>query len=108
MTLLAAGQLKAGSVLTETLTGARTLSFVEIHKYSILSLDPGGSARDVTLPPASAALDGMCIFLENTADAAEVITVKDAATAICTPTQNETAILYCRAGVWKGIVGASN
>jgi hypothetical protein len=49
------------------------------------------------------------LFISNQANAAEVITIKnDAGTAICTPTQNEAAIVWCDGVSWYGAVGAQS
>lgn len=108
MSLKFFGLLSGKVLLTEALADNRTITAAELSKYSIFAFDPGGSGRDVTLPPASKDLDGQAILIENTADAAEVLTIKDASTTVCTPTQSETALVYCRNATWKGLVAASN
>lgn len=108
MSLFHVGQVRDSKVLTETLAANRTITAQELRKYDFFSIDPNG-ARDVTIPDASEFWNGESFILENTAGGAEVITLKDTTgSTICTPTQNETALVYCRAGAWKGIVGASN
>lgn len=84
-------------IVTETLTGALTLD----KTYGcLLQLDPGGAARDVTLPAEEGA-DGMFFFITNTADAAETITLKnDAGGTIMTIEQDRTAIVYLQSGTW--------
>lgn len=58
-----------------------------------LKIDPGGSARDVTLPAAEA---GLWFEIVNAADASENIVVKNpAASTIVTINQNERAIVFC-------------
>lgn len=96
----------AGS--TETLSAARTITAVELSKYNGFAFDPGGTARDVTLP-AEAAAKGALICISNEANAAEIITVKnDNGDSICTPTQNEAALLWCDGTAWFGLVGATS
>ncbi len=71
-------------------------------------LDPNGAGRDVTLPP-EAASKGLDFYIHNSADAAEILTIKeDGGTTICTPTQNESAYVYCDGTTWRGMVGANN
>lgn len=71
-------------------------------------LDPGGAARDVTLPP-EAACAGVDFFIHNAADAAETLTIKsDGGNTVCTPGQNETAYVFCDGTTWRGLVGANN
>lgn len=93
---------------TETLSGNRTLTVDEIDRTQIFSFDPGGSGRTVTLP-AEAESEGAVVFVANTADGAEVLTIQDDGTnTIVTPTQNEAAILWCDGTSWYGLVGASS
>lgn len=70
---------------------------------SVLALDPGGAARNVDMPAEEAlGMEGKLWIVINTADAAEVITLRnDAAGTIGTLTQNETAQLMVVGGVWK-------
>jgi len=87
----------------ETLAGNKTLVVADAP---IQALDPGGSGRDVTLP-AEASSAGLTFIVRNTADAAEVLTIKDdGAATICTPTQNETALVWCDGSSWYGLVGS--
>lgn len=69
-------------------------------------LDPGGAARDVELPASPQKGDFYLIF--NTADALEVITVKDSAggalTPAITPTQSECAVVVYSGTAWRGFV----
>jgi len=75
----------------------------------MLFLDPGGAARTVKLW-ASPKI-GEFLWIINTADAAEVITVQDSAgvalSPACTPTQNEMVLLvYTGATLgWRQFVG---
>jgi hypothetical protein len=92
----------------ETLTGNRTLTNAEIREAQIWSFDPGGSARDLTLPTVAAANAGLVLYIANKADAAEVLTIKDGVGTICTPTQNESAIVWCDGATWDGIATASS
>lgn len=89
-------------VNTETLAGDKTMTHddPEVH-----FLDPGGAGRNVDLPPEEESA-GLSFVIVNTADAAEVLTIRnDAAGTICTPTQNETARLFCDGTTWAGMVG---
>lgn len=89
----------------ETLSAARTITLAEIEKYQGFAFDPGGSARTITLP-AEEQCDGVVILVANTANAAEILTINDdGAAAVCTPTQNESAILWCDGSSWYGLVG---
>jgi len=86
----------------ETLSGTRTLTLAEVEAADIFSFDPGGSARNLDLP-AEADCTGICLRISNTADAAEVITIRnDGGGTICTPTQNEDAIVWCDGVAWYG------
>lgn len=93
----------------ETLAGTRTLTLSEVSNYTMFSLDPGGAGRNVVMPTESSC-EGMVVFLHNAADAAEILTVKasNGSTTICTPTQNETAIVWCNGTTWIGLQGANS
>lgn len=70
-------------------------------------LDPGGAARDVTLP-AEASSENLVFVIINTADAAETITVKnDGGGTVVTIAQNKGGIVFCDGTTWKGLVGGN-
>ena len=81
------------------LTGNYTVDF-SVYNGNLLRIDPAGAARDVTLPdPANFA--GMELRILNAADAAETITVKNAAgTTLGTVEQNRVAWLVAVGGAW--------
>jgi hypothetical protein len=89
--------------LTQTLSGNKTLVCDDAF-YQVL--DPGGAGRDVILPK-EAASKGLRFVIRNAADAAEILTVKasDGSTVVVTPTQNETALVFCDGTTWRGVVG---
>jgi hypothetical protein len=98
------GFMGNGLTNTETLSGNKTIATGDPTMHVI---DPAG-ARDLTLPDV-AANAGRHFIIRNAADAAEVITIKNAAAAtICTPTQNETAIVWSNGTTWFGITGLHN
>lgn len=86
----------AGGYKALTLAAAVTL---DVTYPSLLGLDPGGAARDVTLD----APVGQVRLIVNKADAAENLVVKNAAAAtIATLNQNETGLFYgSRSDGWK-------
>jgi hypothetical protein len=88
---------------TQTLSANKTLVCDDAY-YQVL--DPGGAGRDVILPK-EAASKGLRFVIRNAADAAEILTIKasDGTTTVCTPTQNETALLSCDGTTWRGVVG---
>ena len=92
-----------GSNVAETLAGHRTITSAEANENVIWSFDPGGSARNLVLP-APASHTGAVLFIANTADAAEVITIQDPTgpTTVCTPTQSEAAVVWCDGVIWRG------
>lgn len=93
---------------TETLTGTRVITVAEVDQYQGLAFDPGGAGRTVTLP-AEEKCAGVLLFIQNRADAAEVLTIQnDASGTIATPTQAEAAILWCDGVNWYGAVGATS
>jgi len=120
---------KYDSSNAETLSGAKTLATTDA-KYQFL--DPGGSGRNVDLPDLRTAttdinsegtgtagttryadLQTGYFVISNTADAAEVITVRgwngsSTTGTIMTPTQNETAICIWTGADngWIGIAGS--
>lgn len=96
------------STTVETLSGARTLTVAEVEAAEMFSFDCGGAARTLTLP-AEASCRGLRIFVANTSDMAEVLTIQDdGSNTICTPTLNESAILWCDGSAWHGLVGAES
>lgn len=91
------------SATQETLAGHRTLTSAEVNECVIWSFDPDGSARNLVLPtPANHA--GALLCISNTAGGAEVITIQDPTgpTTVCTPTQNEGAVVWCDGSIWRG------
>ena len=96
------------ATVVETLAAHRTLTQAEVDESVVWSFDPGGAARNLVLPP-EATCTGYVLFIANAADAAEVITIQDDTPAtVCTPTQNESAIVFCDGVTWYGLVGASS
>lgn len=73
----------------------------------MLYLDPGGAAIDALLPIEADNVD-VLLTIYNSADAAEVITLKDDADAALSPamtfTQDEVAMMHCDGTVWRGYV----
>jgi len=63
-----------------------------------LNLDPGGAGRNVTLPTEE---EGLTFLINNIADAAEDLTIKNpATTTIGTISQGEAGVAFCAGGVW--------
>ncbi len=92
----------------ETLSGARVITIAEADRYNAVAFDPGGAGRNVDLP-AEELCAGVVLFISNTADAAEILTVRnDAGSTIVTPTQNEACMVWCDGVRWYGFVGAQS
>lgn len=91
----------------ETLAGNRTLTIAEVRKYAFWRFDPGGAGRNLVLPNAADA-PGEMLWVKNTADAAEVITIQADSATVSTPTQNESAVLWCDGTSWASIAGANS
>lgn len=92
----------------ETLAAGRVITQAEVERYQAFAFDPGGASRNVDLPLA-ANNAGTYLYISNTADAAEILTVRDAAAAtIVTPTQAEAAMVWCDGVRWYGMVGAQS
>lgn len=79
-----------------TASGNVTLTTDSAH---VQRIDPGGSARDVTLPTGAA---GMWYLIVNTADAAENLVVKAAGgtPTVVTLNQNEAALVVHNGTAW--------
>lgn len=91
---------------SRTLTLAGTLTMT--NRDPIVNfLDTGGAARTVLLPAEEA---GLFFAFVNTADAAEIMSIKDdsGTTTFATPTQAEAAVVFCNGVTWGGLVGASS
>lgn len=78
---------------------------------TLLSLDPGGSDRDVLLPAES---KGLFFIISNTADALESLTVKEDSdtTTIASLEQDEAGLFFCATNEagnleWKAIVSSA-
>ena len=91
----------------ETLTGTRTITTAEMLASSLFTMDPGGAGRSVVLPNASVSA-GQFLMIANAADAAEVLTISADSATVVTPTQGETAVLFCTGVKWYGIAGANS
>lgn len=99
----------SNSGTVETLTGTRTITAAEVLASSIFTMDPGGAGRSVVLPnAATAGMAGQIVCIANAADAAEVLTISADSATVVTPTQAETAILFCTGVKWYGIAGANS
>lgn len=71
----------------------------------IQSVDPGGSARDVTLP---AEAEGLIFLIINRSDGAEDLTIKsDAPATLGTVSEDEAALLICDGTGWIMLLGAA-
>lgn len=101
--------IAAGSDVSSTATTASGTVTLTVDSNMVQAIDPGGAGRNVVLPNEAASKNKVFI-IHNTADAAEVLTIKasDGSTTICTPTQNEAAFVYCDGTSWRGLVGANN
>jgi len=95
--------MKARSMAVDA--GAATVT-VGVDWPPVVLIDPGGGAVSALLP-AEASAEHQMFVIFNTADAAEVLTVKEDAgtTTIVTVAQNEGCILFCDGTTWHGIVG---
>jgi len=91
---------KVTMAATETLTGTRVITTAEFQTNFLMSFDPGGAGRTVTLP-AEADVSGEMMVIANAADAAEILTIQsDGASTVATPTQNEVVMLFCDGTNW--------
>lgn len=89
---------------TQILTGTTTLT-AAMGKMHFL--DPGGASREVLLPPMKA---GLVLFVKNTADMAEDLTLKDVETGLVTVATldaDDTALLFTDGVSW-GVVRPSD
>lgn len=86
------------------LVSERTLSANDTftNQYrNVQLIDPAG-ARDLTLPALE---KGLWYLIANKADAAETITVKNAAAAtVCSLAQNKCAFVWCDGTAWYSIL----
>lgn len=92
----------------EILAGARVITLAEVERYQAFAFDPGGAGRNVDLPPVGVCA-GVYLMISNTADAAEILTVRSSTgTTIVTPTQAEACLVWCDGVSWYGYVGAQS
>ena len=84
----------------ETLAANRTITLADPLE---LWLDPGGSARDVTLP-AEANAEGAVYRIFNVADASENLVVKDdGGSTIVTIARQRGAVVKCSSAAWATV-----
>ncbi len=96
------------AAVLETLGANRTLTQAEVDVNNIFTFDPGGSARNLILP-AEADNAGVALFIHNASDNTEILTIQDDSPAtVCTPTENESAYVWCDGVSWRGLVGAAS
>ena len=96
-----------GVNILEVLGADRVLTVAEVNDNNIFSFDPA-AARNLDLP-AEADCAGIVLYIHNEANAAEIITIRDdGGGTIVTPTQNESAIVWCDGVTWRGQVGAAS
>jgi len=90
----------------ETLAGTKTLT---VGDRRLQVLNPGGAGRNVVLP-REAESAGLEFRVVNAATGVEILTIQasNGSTTVCTPTQNESAIVFYDGLTWRGIVGFSN
>ncbi len=97
-----------GVAVLETLGADRVLTQAEVDNANVFTFDPGGSARNLDLP-AEADCAGIALFIHNASDNTEILTIRDDAGALTigTPTQGESAYVFCDGVSWRGLVGAA-
>lgn len=93
-------RINAGTL--DATTGDATL------QAQILRIDPGGAGRAIDLP-AVAEAGGLELWITNTADAAEDLTVRldGGGATIVTISQNEVGYIWCDGATWDGGVMAA-
>ena len=95
-----------GVAVLETLGADRVLTQAEVDNANVFTFDPA-AARNLDLP-AEADCAGVALFIANAANAAEIITIRDdGGGTICTPTEAESAYVWCDGVSWRGLVGAA-
>jgi hypothetical protein len=71
------------------------------HPFSVTVVETLSGARTATST-------GTILFISNEADGIEILTINDdAAALVCSPTQDEAAIVFCDGVSWFGLVGSS-
>lgn len=95
--------LEANEVTTIDCAGAEKALAVTDLKSNVLFVDPNGASVDLLLPP-EADCKGVILTIFNTADAAEVLTVKEDgdSTTHITLAQNESGVVACNGTAWYG------
>jgi len=83
--------------IIETLTGTKTMGLGDMDGYNVY--DPGGSTRIVLLPAEEKGF----VVIQNSADAAESLTVKDDSNTdtIGTLPQNGSGLFICDGTTWR-------
>lgn len=95
------GHFSPGTVSLRTLSAALTL--VTTDKF-VQHIDPGGAARNVTLP-AIASSNGLSYLIINAADAAEALTIRNPTpTTIGVIGQNQAGLVSCDGTTWRFVL----
>lgn len=69
----------------------------------LINLDPGGAGRNVDFPAPDSELEGAIFVINNWADAAEDLTIRNSAAAtILTISQNEAGVVFYANGITYG------
>ena len=99
-----------GSVGVITLAAAYTIT---ADHPMILRIDPGGAARDVTLPATGLSTRGLVFVIFNDADAAENLVLKQSngSTTVITIGQGKAGIVFNDGSAsattsWMGLLGS--
>ena len=75
---------------------------IDAHWPPVLLIDPNGGAKTILLPPEASSKD-LVFFVQNTADAAETLTIEEdsSTTAIVALAQGKGAMLHCDGVTWR-------
>lgn len=89
-------------VNTETLNTTKTLT---VNSKRVQFLDPGGTNRDVVLPPEENS-QSLMFFVFNTSTTYDLYVKNDGLSTIITVQEGKSGYVMCNGSIWRGLLGS--
>ncbi len=87
----------------ESISGTRVVTEAEVLANSVFTFTITAAAN-LDLPAPTDALAGQMLLIHNAAAGAFILTIRNGpgGSTVCTPAQNENAIVWCTGTIWRG------